>query len=125
MSTEGPPWGFVTRDEYVETLKSAALVTGKTGIMAYLISVVPFLGLPVMKAITSWFVEKVLWIAITKTELGAYFLFIDLRTSAQGREYFDAAVKHKTALAGGTDEEKKNAEADLINKFRALVKFSN
>jgi hypothetical protein len=115
----------VNRDQYVETIKQAALTTGTNLVMAAIIAAQPILGTPLLKAILQWVVSKILGIAILKTELGAFFLYIDFRTSAQGRAFFDAAMKNKLVQEKGTEEEKMNAEKAVIDSFRALVKFTS
>jgi hypothetical protein len=115
----------MTRDEYVETIKQAALATGTNLVMAAIIGAQPIMGTPILKAIAQWVVSKILNIAILKTELGAFFLYIDFRTSAQGRAFFDAAIKNKLAQKSGSEQEKRDAEKAVIDSFRALVKFSN
>ena len=111
-------------DQYVETIKNAALTTGTTLVMSYILARQPLLSSPVLKAVTQWIVEKVLGIAIMHTEMGAFFLFIDFRTSAQGRAFFESALKNQAALKSGNEEEIKRAEQEVIDNFRALVKFT-
>lgn len=115
----------MNRDEYVETIKQAALTTGVKLVMAYIIGMQPVLGTPFFKTITEWFVTRILNIAIIKTELGAFFLYIDFRTSAQGRAFFDAAIKNKLVQKNGTEREKKDAEKAVIDSFRTLVRFTS
>jgi hypothetical protein len=114
----------MNRDEYVDTIKKAALTTGVKLVMAYIIGAQPVLGNPFFKTIAEWFVKQILGIAILKTELGAFFLYIDFRTSAQGRAFFDAAIKNQLVQKNGTEWEKKNAEKAVIDSFRTLVKFT-
>lgn len=114
----------MNRDEYVEVIKQAAMTTGSTLVMSYILARQPLLATPVVKEITKWIVEKILGIAIFHTEMGAFFLFTDFRTSAQGRAFFQSALKRQAALKNGNEEEIKRAEADMIDNFRSLVKFT-
>jgi hypothetical protein len=114
-----------SRDEYVETIKKAALTAGKHWVMEYIVRKVAFFSLSFPNAIMGILVGKVLEIAIMKTELGAFFLFIDLRTSAQGRAFYKAAIKNKLAQESGNKEEQRLAELEVINTARPLIKFAS
>jgi hypothetical protein len=85
----------------------------------------PFISLGPFSIIAGYIVGKILEIAIKETEFGAFVMYVDFRTNAQGREFEAAALKHQEAQKSGTPEEKANAEADLINKFRALARWTN
>lgn len=119
-----------TRDEYVALLKSAALTAAKKSVMKFLAAELPSVlttGLigSILTPVLGFIAGKVLEIAIEKTELGLFFLYIDLRTSAQGREFEKAMKRNLEAQKGGNQEEMKNAEAQLIDSFRKLAKFTN
>ncbi len=115
----------MNRDDYVKALKDAAVQAGVKLVMEYLIGQLPFFGLFMVKGITTAAVGWVLETAVKFTEFGAFFLYIDLRTSAEGRAFEKAAMKNFEAQKDGTDEEKQKAESDLISAFRNLVKLSN
>jgi hypothetical protein len=108
-----------------DALKTAAKNIGSSAVIAYLVTVAPWVRLPVIYQIFAWFIKYIVGVAIDKTELGAFFLFIDMRTSQQGQAFADAALKNHEAQQSGTKEEKQVAEANLINKFRDLVKFTS
>lgn len=116
-----------TRDEYVETIKHTFVNMGDELVMAYLIARMPFFSLPVVKKITSFVIRKVLGIIAWKTELGAFFLFIDFRTSSQGRAFYDKAVKNRDVQnnPNATPQEKENAKLEAIDTFRVLVKYAS
>lgn len=119
-----------SRDEYVELLKSAALSMAKKEILPLLLSQLPkgltsgFIG-SIFNPILGFIVGKVLEIAIRETEIGLFFLYIDLRTSAQGREFEKAARENLLKQKTGTPAEIANAERDLKNAFKAFVKLTN
>lgn len=115
----------MTHQEYVSLLKTAALETGKRAVMEYIVARVPFFGFKIINPIAGFVVGKVLSIAIEQTELGAFFLYIDLRTARQGRDFEAAAMKNALAQKSGTPDERQHAEAELIRAFRALAKFTN
>lgn len=119
-----------SRDEYVELLKSTALSLGKQEILPLLLSQLPagmttgFFG-AILNPIYGFIVGTVLEIAIRETEIGAFFLYIDLRTSAQGRDFEKAARENLLKQKAGTPEEKAKAEKELIDAFKAFVKITN
>lgn len=116
---------MLTRDDYVRMLKSAALSAGKRGVMHSLVTRFPFIAGSIVNPIVAFGVGMVLELALNETELGAFFGFIDLRGSIQGRAFEKAALNNLEAQKDGTPEEKKYAEDELISRFRALAKFTN
>lgn len=112
----------MTRDEYVELLKSAALDAGTKLVMSYLVSRIPFFALKFINPIVGYVVGAILRIAIRETEFGAFFLFIDMRTDLQAKAFEEAAIKNANAK---TPEEKKDAQDNLVLKFREFVKLRN
>lgn len=118
------------RDEYVELLKSTALSLGKEQVLKLLAAELPiglttgFVG-SLLNPIFGFLVGKVLEIAIRETEIGAFFLYIDLRTSAQGREFEKVARRNQAAQQSGTPAEKAAAEKELVSAFKAFVKLTN
>ena len=115
----------MTRDEYVELIKSTALDLGQRFVMSYLVAKLPFLAWPIVNPIASFIVGYVLKIAIRETEFGLFYLYIDTRTNKQGVAFMEAAIRNRKAQENGTPEEKEKAEKELIDAFRAFVKFTN
>lgn len=121
---------MASRDEYVELLKNVALSVGKKQVLKLLLAQLParmttgFFG-ALLNPLFGFIVGKALEIAIRETEMGAFFLFIDLRTSAQGREFEKYAEANFEKQKTGTPEEKARAEKELIDRFRAFAKFTN
>lgn len=119
-----------SRDEYVELLKSTALSLGKKQILPLLLAQLPagmttgFVGM-LLNPIFGFIVGKVLEIAIRETEIGAFFLYIDLRTSAQGKEFEEMMRKNLDAQKSGNPAAIAKAEKELIVAFKAFVKLTN
>lgn len=113
-----------TRDEYVAIIKSAALTASKKAVVPLLLKELPA-GLTtgvigaIFNPVLGFIVGKVLELAIEKTELGLFFLYTDLRTSAEGRKFYAAAKAHYY----GKPAEKVLLEKDLIAAFKPLAKF--
>lgn len=57
-------------------------------------------------------------------EQSAYFLYTDLRLSAQGKEYVEAKLKGFKAELSGNLEELKIAQENIKTAFRAFAKFT-
>lgn len=118
-----------SRDEYVELLKATFLSLGKKQILPLLLAQLPsglttgFFGM-LLNPIFGFIVGKVLEIAIRETEIGAFFLYIDLRTSAQGREFEEVMRKNLEAQKGSDPAAKEKAERELIASFKNFVKFT-
>lgn len=115
----------MTRDEYVDLIKSTALDLGSRFAMRYLIARFSFIALPIIGPIVEWAVGYILRIAIRETEMGAFFAFIDTRTNQQGVKFTDAAIRNRIAQTTGSAEDKIKAEQELIDSFRAFVKLTN
>lgn len=119
-----------SRDEYVELLKSTALSLGKKEILPILLAQLPaklttgFLG-AILNPILGFVVGKVLEIAIRETEIGLFFLYIDLRTSTQGRNFEKYMRANLDAQRNGTPDQKAKAEKELKDAFKAFVKLTS
>lgn len=117
-------------DDYVKFLKDLALSIGKKQVLALLIPALPtglttgFIG-TLLNPLFGFIVGLVLEFAIRETEIGMFFLYIDLRTSAQGRDFEAAARANLDKQKNGSPEQKAKAEKELIDAFRAFVKFTN
>lgn len=112
-----------SQQEYVDVIKTAALSMGKRLVIQAIVSKIPWLGNFIFGPIVGWIVGKVLEIAIQKTEMGLFFLYVDLRTSAQGREFQRAALQNAVAQASQDPVAKKEAEIYLIESFKAFAKL--
>lgn len=115
----------MTRDDYVNSIKSAFVLLGTKAVMTELVALTGFFALPLIGPLTNWAVEKILTLVATKAETQAFFLFIDMRVAEQGRDFESAAMNY-WKLAQGTDLQAiKEAENELIKKFIPLVKFAS
>lgn len=118
-----------TRDEYVELIKSVALSTAKKATIELILKKLPVsltTGLAgfFVNPLISWLVGEALEVAIRQTELGAFFLYIDLRTSIQGRDFEKAVRKNIETIKNGTPEQKAASEKELIDRARAFFKLT-
>jgi hypothetical protein len=115
----------MTRDDYVNSIKSAFVLLGTKAVMTELVTLTGFFALPLIGPLTNWAVERILTLVATKAETQAFFLFIDMRVAEQGRDFESAAMNY-WKLTQGTDLRAiKEAENELIKKFIPLVKFAS
>ena len=110
--------------EYVEVIKKTALDAGKKLLLGELLKRVPFLFWGPLGAVTSLLVTKCLEILIQQTEFGIFFLYIDMRTDQQGKEFSSTAMKNYQIQQHGTPDEKKKSEEELIKAFKSFVRLS-
>lgn len=115
----------MTREEYLNSIKSAVLELGKKEVMTFLMTQAPkffgnFLVNPIVGLIINW----VLTILIEKTEIAVFFLYTDIRTNKQASEFVDAAYANHQAQLNGTPEEKLNAENNLMEKFKLFASIT-
>lgn len=113
------------RDEYVRTIKSVFVDLGVKGLMTFLIAEVPFLALPIPRYIVEHILSFVLGRLVDVAEMQIFFLYIDFRTSKQGKDFMDAVTANEKAKKNGTPEEKARAEKALIDRFREFAKLTN
>jgi len=119
-----------TRDEYVEQLKSTFLSLGKQQVLKLLLAQLParltsgFLG-TLLNPILGFLVGKVLEIAIREAEIGAFFLYIDMRVKGQSKEFEGKMAAHLEAQKSGDPVRIAKAEKELKDAFKAFVKITN
>ena len=115
-----------SRDEYVAKIKAAAISVGKYGVMEALVLKVPFLlKYGFLGNVASAVVGLVLSFAVNKTEMGAFFLYVDMRVGEQRDSFMSDADANWKAQQSGTREEKKRAEENLVNSFRKFAKLTS
>lgn len=83
-----------------------------------------FLG-TILTPVLGFIVGKVLDIAIQETEIGLFFLYIDLRTSVQGRDFEKTMQANLDAQKSGDPAKQAKAEKELKDAFKAFVKITN
>jgi hypothetical protein len=114
----------LSADDFVSQLKSTLINIGTEGVMGFLTANVPFFALPVVRQITKIIVGKIISLAVNETELGLYFIHVDQYTKEQSDKFKEAAQKNAEAQANGSEEERRLAEEELINRARDLIRFN-
>ena len=94
------------------------------GVMSYLGSSYSFLSLPIVNPLVKFFVEYVLRIAIYYTELGAFIVATHFRTDEQAIDFERASENLARLPKSASEEERRRAEQELIDRARDLIKFT-
>jgi hypothetical protein len=115
----------MTHQQYIDSLKSTILELGKKTVLNWIFSKFTLLAWGPLGLLVGMVVEKVLTIFINESETAIFFQYIDMRTDLQGKDFSEKAIANFNAQRMGTNEEKKIAEANLINSFRAFASFNN
>lgn len=115
----------MTLDEHVDLLKDYLLKSLLKASTTFVFLKLPFLAWGPLGSLTELALKKLLTFLINETELAAFFVYTDFRTSAQGRTYYEAIRDFRAAEESGKENDKKRAETNLKNSFRELVRLSN
>lgn len=109
------------RDRYAQTIKTGASTIGTTLAMSSIVAKYPIFANPFLHAIAEHFVEELIEGLVIKTEFSLFFNYIDLRTTKQGRDFFEALTKKQSLPKTATPEEIQSAEDDQVRKFALLA----
>lgn len=112
---------------YVDSIVSFAKDQAKKILLREVGKRLPFLFVTGLNPITTLVLSKLVDILFRETEFLIFYAYVDVRTSAQGRAFSEAAINYNRALKDGTlsEEDKKKYEETLITKFRNFVVIGN
>lgn len=109
-------------ESYINLLQSALKTKFEALILSQLQAFIP---IPFLNPILRKFAEIIAKKIAEDAEMRAFFIHTDLRSSKQGREFLASLEKNKNVLLNpNNSEEHKNAEKEVIDNFRNLIKFS-
>ncbi|MFM6929954.1 MAG: hypothetical protein ACKOX6_15900 [Bdellovibrio sp.] len=111
----------MTRDDYVATLKFAAIEIGKRAVMRLLVSRVPFFAGGFFGWVAGIIVSKIVTVLIQDSEFAAFFQYIDMRVDKQGDEFSKAAQ----AWYFASPEEKAKYEKAYLDAFYNLASLKS
>lgn len=111
-------------DAFVEKLKSTLTTMGTDGVVLYLTTRYPFLGLPIVRVFTRLAVQKVITTLLDKTEFAAFAFYSERVTKEQANDFINEAKKNEEVQKNGTDAEKEAAKKALIDRARNLIKYT-
>jgi hypothetical protein len=107
----------VAKDLFEATIKKAAT--------AYITGIMPFFAIPVLSTFLSKVLDLIIGKASDSLEMAGFFVYTDIRTSRQGKAYFDAKIKGYELELTGTPEQKKAAEDEIKKAFIAFASFTS
>lgn len=115
-----------TRDEYVESIKSAFVTLATQSTLAWFATLTKGVS-------NTWFLKKLITIIseqlfkyiATQSELVVFFKYIDMRVGKQSTKFQLAALQNWKAQQNGTDIEKQLAEDNLKISFRKFAMLNN
>lgn len=110
----------VTVDDVIEHVKDALISASTLGVMTYLSAQFPFFALPVVNQITELAVNKIISLAVNFTELGAYFVYVDLYTAKERADFEEAVAKKANAK---TEAEIAAANQAIIEAARKFIRI--
>lgn len=112
---------MLSREQYVEGVKTTFRALAKKILIAEIAKAIPFLASPVLNPVVSKIIDWALGVLIDGAETGIFFKYIDMRVGEQKGD-FEKAV---SVLLNSTPEERHNAEAQVIEAFRRFAKFNS
>jgi hypothetical protein len=113
------------RDDYVSAMKEAFISIGVNAAFTAISASAPWAKAPIINVVVKFILKRILSFVVNAGETSAFFLYIDTRVNSQATEFENAAMKNREAQLHGTEEEKRTAEANLINKFIAFARISS
>lgn len=90
------------------------------------IAYVPFLGVPIIKQLFTFCVEKFASLLYTQTELAVSFIVVDLKVNKQSDEYREAVSQLSLAIATQkSPEEIERAREEFKARLRTLINLGS
>ena len=110
----------MTKDEYVAAIIGAFVSAGKKLALEWLVARIPFFGWPVVNPIMGWIVGLVVEALANQAEMRTFFVYIDIRTNLQAKDFEKACEK----LLKASPEEREKREQELMVAFRQFARFT-
>lgn len=115
----------MNRNEAADLLRGQAETIIKKSIVSFVAKKAAFLLWGPFGVLVSYFAGQLAEYISKEGELRIFFLYIDMRTDSQGRDYLKAMKEYQGAKNEGDIEKIKEKESKLDEAFRALVVFTN
>ena len=113
--------GKLTRGIIKDTLFPALKKFGVKSVMTAITAKVPFLGLPVVRQIVSFFVEKILWFFLEFAQDMLVDLVIEIEVQQEKKAVIDAVKKAKELPQDATEKQIKDARKDLFDAWDGFL----
>lgn len=113
--------------DYVEAIKDTATKVAKSTLIDFVVSKLPVFASGPLGFLLGIVAGKIASILMEKTEFALFFKYIDMRSNYQGAQFSIHALDYRRVLLdpNSTEQEKKDAEIQLITAFRKFAKFTN
>ena len=115
----------MTRDESVAVAKSTFVLLVKRGILSILGVWLPFINIPSVNKVLSFFLEKLLSAVADGAEMLAFFTFTDFRVRDQEKSFVKEALEFHYAKQSGDKDKIKKTENDFIAAFDKFGSFKS
>lgn len=113
-----------SRDEYVSAMKSAYVSIATRLTLAWVASAAPWAATGIVGSILESLARSLHSFLAEKSEMGVFFKYIDTRVGEQSDDFESAAFENHKIQQSGTEEEKRNAEENLWNKFKPFAQLT-
>lgn len=107
----------MTRNEYVNILKTTAIKTITKQLIAYCIKKAPFLGMKFINPLLGYVLEKLVVYIVNESEMRLFFVYTDFRVASQSNTYVEAME----AYNANRSQENEAKLIDAFTKFGSLI----
>jgi hypothetical protein len=122
-----PPSGTIDITNLVEQLRQAFVRWGTQFIInaAAAVPYLSWLGLPVIRQLFQFIVNKLLDVLSKAMEMQGFFMNTAIRKASQAKDFVDAVAAKEALPPTASNEEYENAEKRQMVAFRNFVMFTN
>lgn len=113
-----------SRDAYVAAIKTAYVSISTRLTLAWVASFAPWAATGAAGYIVEQAARSLHEFMAKRSEMSAFFLYIDTRVGKQSEDFENAAFENHAIQQTGTAEEKKNAEEKLWNSFKSFAQLT-
>ena len=108
----------------IDNLKGALVGAGTQSALEYVATVAPWTKLPIVRNIIEFLIEKIAWIIVNKTELGAFIVYTAEQKMGQAEDFKEAALALENAPKETSKEDLKKLQQAKIDAAKKLIKFT-
>jgi len=110
--------------ENVESIKQASVILIKQALLGIFIKWIPALASGPFNYVAIKLATKIAEELAERGEMMIFFKHIDFRTNNQGKDFVAAMIKNHIAQQTGSENDKKQAEEELINTSNIFITLS-
>jgi hypothetical protein len=112
----------LTTDDLVKVNKTYFVKASTTALSGAVFTAFPYLNVPPFNFLIKKAIDWIVFQIADAIELASFFGYIDMRTTAEGKDYVDAVHNIQNAK---TPEEKEQLDKIADEKFKALINFKS